>query len=386
MQAWRKVAVLSGLLGGLACIFVARYDKTPSLPAAVELALRQQNRAMVQLLETKPKGLSASELQGIVGLSGAFTTWIANASGTILAHPEQRFIGKNAVNIRPVAMALENLRKKNKREIVDSFVGLLATDTRGVYTTLPDRSLVVITEWPANHFFQSTSVAIDNYILLLGIALLLAAVYVWVNSGANLATLGDKSAALLLPRTNIATQSIAHAVLEQFLRQCWKLSTGKQVWQLVTDAFSELYGRTPVIYFRFSATSCALVPEYAAGIESLYPQEQEFLLDTRIYVGKFPQTEDLLLSSAYSKWEAERSRLNPLFAPRWQILRSQTLLHSGFWLIAKTNESTDHEDRVAQIILETGANLYEGKQRLLQSKHGRNYRENMANPPDQLSH
>jgi hypothetical protein len=165
------------------------------------------------------------------------------------------------------------------------------------------------------------------------------------------------------------------------------LATGKQVWQLVTDALSELYGRAPTLYFRYSPTSCSLVPEYASGIESLASDEQEYLLDTRLYVGAFPQKEDLEISQAFQSWEADRSRISPLSGPRWRMLRVHSLLHSGFWFIAVPDQVSEQEDRVAQIILEAGANLYEGKQRLLQLSHARpTARENLANSPNQLSH
>lgn len=319
-------------------------------------------------------------------LAGAFHSWIVTRSGRVLLHSQRRFWGVNAANLRIVALAGAALVQKRSQEIFETYSGLESERTAGVWSSVPEHAIAVVSEWPASSRPLRDLRVWGEW---LAWAMVLAALFLWRGiAGFSAGSRAQSPAVMPLPAREAVPA--AYQLFERFLRRAWQLPTGKQVWQLATEALSELYGRSAVVYFRYSATSCCLVPEYAAGLEAMDRPAQDFLLDGRIYLGDFALADTLLETTAFARWEETRARMLPLSQAEMLPFLSVQTTHKSVLLLLVEPEVKSSLDpvltaRMARLILDAAANLYEAKRHLLQSKDVKSAsRKDLAGPANQL--
>lgn len=262
--------------------------------------------------------------------------WLTLGDGTVIYHPLHRFIGSNASNLRPVAAGMKELASKRPHSFNGSYLGIEAKQTVGAWSSIPELSLLVGTEWPSRMDFTASSAGISWIgflcLFLAGIFLGLAwkkseepkkerifeenrlddEAMEYLEQVRASAALAHDLAQQKEKETEIYAQLKGEAVAEKSAI-AWKLSlledvlalplAGRQVWADFARLWAERCPGVSVAYYRFSPSTYSLVPESVYSAESA--GIQSFLRETRIYLGSESHLPKVVHTESFRQWKAK---------------------------------------------------------------------------------
>jgi len=380
----------------------------------------RDNRAMFLVLGTfqgKPYVAAYDKDVFFASLANAtgFRLWLVNASGVMLFHPQQRYIGADVTNFKQVSAGLASLQNGERREILNTYEGLDGASTLGVLNSIPEKSLLLGIEWAKTPaiFASTTTKYWFLFFFAVGIFFLSRSFlknthedFPIENYKFDLERLDAKSKAILVDAQKKAEESVAHSkkvetelvdavngaaqcradflhaqmgldFWNQFIDNFSTLPTGKQVWLEIAPLIYSQIGGSIMIYYRYSSTSFALVPELILGTENLAYHAQNYLNDARIFLGDFYKISEIKSNQAFQNWNKTRKRHMPLANDEAYFLPIEGISSSkGAYLILLEQNLANKvllEKRVEFLVdfIRRITPLCELKQRLLQSKNGK---------------
>ncbi len=366
-----------------------------------------------------------------LGNSSAFRNWVVSGSGLVVYHPSARYMGADIANYRPVAAGLLALQEHNLKEVYSNSAGLDGLDTQLVWSSVPSLQLIFGSEWAARGKF-SHKTGTSSGLLKISMGLLAIGFFFlgWALAGKrkndievdayefDLEKLDQESKEFLWKAKALAEEAVefgrkkeqelslsqenarkyfAEASDSKILLELWNemlnlvfaAPTVKQVWKELTRYFVEKYPGVKVIYYRYSNTSYALVPEEVAGAEGITENARAYLADARIFLGSITKLHTVEESQAFQAWNQVRTRHMPLANDKaFFLLVDANTASRGAYLFLVDQELASQEwfmermntlqDFVYRLSL-----LCELKQRLLQSNHAKsNDREGLASSPN----
>lgn len=265
-----------------------------------------------------------------LGNNPALQTWIANADGKIFYHSSTRFLGESAANLKPIASGSASLQQGKELELFEKFISTDSQEIWGAWSTLPSLQLIVATEWRGGSVVGSEHTPPWNWFGGLFIFFAIASFFASLSKKRGETNTEDNSSVAPAPEMpeyvqhqlevlrlerDKSFQEIARLRAWQELDLVWQrlfeLDTGKQVWSALLDFIFAQAGIGALVFYRFSHTTCSLVPEETRGMESFDVVAQRYWKDARIFIGSLRHLEDVESTEAFRKWNLSRSRFMP---------------------------------------------------------------------------
>ncbi len=279
--------------------------------------------------------------------SGGIRTWLVLKDGTVIYHPNFRFIGSNSANLKPVAAGIRGLNANDGSLFVRSYLSLEGNQTVGAWTPLPILDLLVGSEWVDMPAASATSLF---FWLAVGGAILGALALGWALNfrlqprevkAFDESRLDQDAMDYLEGARHTAEQALALAeerqqqldamlsekredserqgemewriaVLQEFQEKILPKVTGKQVWSELCQLITSRSPGLSAVFYRYSPSSFSLVPETLHGKQELPESAQAYFRDARIFIGNPSFLPRLLETEAFQQWNAKRERHMPL--------------------------------------------------------------------------
>ena len=165
---------------------------------------------------------------------------------------------------------------------------------------------------------------------------------------------------------------------ESLLDDSMEAAHAEEVWPILSKCISKLTQNSPNIIFRYSQTSCSLVPQASSGVTAFPESAQRYLRKSRILLGNARHILQLENSKAFTNWKEKWSQHMPI--ENWKFLTipfaNTSMGTRGSVLLLLTPElEASNEMNSQRELLDSftyrAAWLYDMKKRLLHLKHAR---------------
>jgi hypothetical protein len=324
-----------------------------------------------------------AELFNGLNISPTLQSWIATTDGKILYHPSQRFLNESVENLRPIASVNTSLQSGQLIEPFEKFLTPDSQEAYGTWSILADLKLVVTTEWRGDLPIVTT----NNYFwtLMCGVLLALSVVsFLWSFASASptgISTHQDNPSLFLTQQIELLRserdqlgQQLNKTQFQTKINLFWdellNADTGNQVWQLQLDFLAQQQELIQsLVSYRFSHTSCSLVPESDRGLAKYDQVAQRFLRDSRIFLGSSKHLVAVEQTEAFKNWLTKRQKYLPMDQEKLFFLpfNGGTTFRGAVLLSLQPQISEqDHALLILKSLVNRTACLYEQKVRLLE--------------------
>ena len=341
----------------------------------------------------------------------AIRPWVATAKGTVLFHTVPRYVGGNSMNIRPIAMGGESLRKNLRTEMIGEYVGMDGNDVLGAWISLPALGIVVGNEWPS-FWWGNQSLSYFTWLAVLGFVFGAFMIGYSVTprpiqvqaAKREIKDLSEEARQFIKKAENSAEKAYAFAKereqeckkieakarekmayvertrwifekTEAFLEEIMEAKDADSVWPALCENLSSMTTNCPVMVYTYSNSSCSLLSRARFGMDEIPESANQYLDTARILVGDYTNVHQLAESAGYLNWKERWERHMPLSNWKFFTLPFASPTGSrGFVLFLLNPQDTTDREIARQrdlwsLFAYRAAWLYDMKKRLLQSKY-----------------
>ena len=349
-----------------------------------------------------------------IGIKGVLQPWIALKDGTIIYHSLSYHMGENASNVKAVALARENATTQSDKESVSNYLNIRGEEVLGAFTYIPTQNLLLGNEWlgklwmgnNTNPYYWVMIFAVFLGAAMLGLSVTHEKLVMkevkptlhdideeakkfvqeskeYIERAHGLIAQKEQEWEKIQKKTqkDVAIAERTKWILElteSLLDEAMEAPNAEDAWTVLSESLYTLTQNAPNVVFRYSRSSCCLIPQACSGMANFPESAQRYMKHSRILLGNYRHAFQLEKSSAFSNWKEKWAKHMPVH--EWKLYHlpfANTSIGSKGSVLLLLNPELHTDNEIAKerklwdSFTHRAAWLYDTKKRLLQLSYAR---------------